>query len=369
MMLADGQSRVGEQVADSGPCRNASPESTCSKGCWCMAHREGRSVYLLGRPQGGAGRGDRSPSQRFPGLHIAGSHARLFRRERKRRRRGRHSRFGRRHAVPREWFRRRRRSFLGTYGVSLGVPILHGVGGSFDIIAGMTKSARRRHGSGRHGMGVPPAAGARRLWWRYACTNTIFVILTVREFFQPEHAFKPRRGERATLSQLGELRRRGRDPMDIGSRTETAPASELYVNDRFNGKLAIIGLGYIGLPTAVALATRGIDVIGVDINPGIVAAMSRGEVPFVEPDLAVGVSGAVAMGRLTATTEIAGGRCLHHRRADAVQRRQNGRSLLCPHCGRADRAEAEDRQHRGSGIHLAARHDRTGRWLDRGAAA
>lgn len=72
----------------------------------------------------------------------------------------------------------------------------------------------------------------------------------------------------------------------------------------FKGRLAILGLGYIGLPTAVAIATRGIDVVGVDINPKIVAAISRGEVPFVEPDLAVGVSGAVAMGRLVATSEV-----------------------------------------------------------------
>lgn len=75
------------------------------------------------------------------------------------------------------------------------------------------------------------------------------------------------------------------------------------MNEVFNGRLAILGMGYIGLPTAVALATRGVEVIGVDINPETVAAISRGEVPFVEPDLAVGVSGAVAMGRLTATTE------------------------------------------------------------------
>ena len=75
------------------------------------------------------------------------------------------------------------------------------------------------------------------------------------------------------------------------------------MNEKFTGRMAILGMGYIGLPTAVALATRGIEVVGVDINPEIVAAVSRGEVPFIEPDLAVGVSGAVAMGRLTATTE------------------------------------------------------------------
>lgn len=75
------------------------------------------------------------------------------------------------------------------------------------------------------------------------------------------------------------------------------------MSEVFKGRLAILGMGYIGLPTAVVIATRGVDVIGVDINPATVAALSRGEVPFVEPDLAVAVSGAVAMGRLTATTE------------------------------------------------------------------
>lgn len=75
------------------------------------------------------------------------------------------------------------------------------------------------------------------------------------------------------------------------------------MDEAFSGRVAILGLGYIGLPTAAALATRGIDVVGVDINDATVKAVSNGEVPFVEPDLAAAVSGAVAMGRLTATTE------------------------------------------------------------------
>jgi UDP-N-acetyl-D-mannosaminuronic acid dehydrogenase len=72
----------------------------------------------------------------------------------------------------------------------------------------------------------------------------------------------------------------------------------------FDGSLAVVGMGYIGLPTATVLATRGIQVTGVDINPRIVEAVSRGEVPFIEPDLAVAVSGAVAMGRLTMSSEM-----------------------------------------------------------------
>ena len=58
--------------------------------------------------------------------------------------------------------------------------------------------------------------------------------------------------------------------------------------------VAVVGLGYIGLPTAVSLATGGLEVIGVDVNPGIVERVNRGETPFAEPDLSVAVSGAVA---------------------------------------------------------------------------
>ncbi|WP_168626097.1 MULTISPECIES: UDP-N-acetyl-D-mannosamine dehydrogenase [unclassified Cryobacterium] len=76
------------------------------------------------------------------------------------------------------------------------------------------------------------------------------------------------------------------------------------MDEPFSGRVAILGLGYIGLPTAVALATRGIEVIGVDINEETVKAVSEGHVPFVEPDLAIGVSGAVSVGRLTATTTV-----------------------------------------------------------------
>jgi UDP-N-acetyl-D-mannosaminuronic acid dehydrogenase len=73
--------------------------------------------------------------------------------------------------------------------------------------------------------------------------------------------------------------------------------------ETFSGRLAVIGMGYIGLPTAVALATRGVDVVGVDVNPSIVNAIENGHVPLIEPELAVGVRGAVSMGRLKATTD------------------------------------------------------------------
>lgn len=64
--------------------------------------------------------------------------------------------------------------------------------------------------------------------------------------------------------------------------------------------VAVVGLGYIGLPTAAILASDHIEVTGVDVNPATVAAVSRGDVPFVEPDLATYVAGAVTQGYLRA---------------------------------------------------------------------
>ena len=65
--------------------------------------------------------------------------------------------------------------------------------------------------------------------------------------------------------------------------------------------VAVIGLGYIGLPTAAILASHGVDVVGVDVNSRNVDAVNQGEVPFVEPDLGGFVAGAVSKGNLTAS--------------------------------------------------------------------
>ncbi|MBP3043607.1 UDP-N-acetyl-D-mannosamine dehydrogenase [Arthrobacter jiangjiafuii] len=64
--------------------------------------------------------------------------------------------------------------------------------------------------------------------------------------------------------------------------------------------VAVVGLGYIGLPTAAILAGKGLKVIGVDVNPYTVEAVNEGRVPFVEPDLGVHVAGAVSQGFLKA---------------------------------------------------------------------
>lgn len=49
--------------------------------------------------------------------------------------------------------------------------------------------------------------------------------------------------------------------------------------------ICVVGLGYIGLPTAVVLASRGTSVLGVDVNKDVVTKINRGEIHIVEPDL------------------------------------------------------------------------------------
>ena len=65
----------------------------------------------------------------------------------------------------------------------------------------------------------------------------------------------------------------------------------------------VIGLGYVGLPTAAILASRGIRVVGVDVNPRAIEHINRGDVHIVEPDLPTLVQGAVATGNLRAATQ------------------------------------------------------------------
>lgn len=67
-------------------------------------------------------------------------------------------------------------------------------------------------------------------------------------------------------------------------------------------KTTFIGLGYIGLPTAIIAAKSGMDVLGVDINPTIVEKTNRGEIHIVEPGLQELCAQVVASGKLRAST-------------------------------------------------------------------
>ena len=67
-------------------------------------------------------------------------------------------------------------------------------------------------------------------------------------------------------------------------------------------RISVIGLGYIGLPTAAMFASRKVEVVGVDVNQKAVDTINRGEVHIVEPDLDLVVRAVVKEGYLRATT-------------------------------------------------------------------
>lgn len=67
--------------------------------------------------------------------------------------------------------------------------------------------------------------------------------------------------------------------------------------------VSVVGLGYIGLPTAAVLASRGVQVIGVDVSKSVVDTLNSGNVHIVEPDLDVVVHGVVNAGTFRAVTK------------------------------------------------------------------
>ena len=71
--------------------------------------------------------------------------------------------------------------------------------------------------------------------------------------------------------------------------------------------VSVIGLGYIGLPTAALLASKGYMVKGMDINEHAVETINKGEIHIVEPDLDAYVRSAVANGKLKAYSEVQAG--------------------------------------------------------------
>lgn len=68
-------------------------------------------------------------------------------------------------------------------------------------------------------------------------------------------------------------------------------------------KICVLGLGYIGLPTASTFATNGIKVLGVDVNPKIVATLQNGGIHIHEPGLRSVVEAAVKSGHLTVASQ------------------------------------------------------------------
>jgi UDP-N-acetyl-D-mannosaminuronic acid dehydrogenase len=67
--------------------------------------------------------------------------------------------------------------------------------------------------------------------------------------------------------------------------------------------ISVVGLGYIGLPTAAVIAAQGVKVIGVDVNQNAVDTINQGKTHIVEPDLDALVHDVVLNGNLKAVTK------------------------------------------------------------------
>ena len=76
------------------------------------------------------------------------------------------------------------------------------------------------------------------------------------------------------------------------------------MSHKLKKKVAVIGLGYIGLPTAALLASEGYEVMGMDVSSHVVDTINRGDIHIVEPDLDAYVRSAVSRGLLKAATEV-----------------------------------------------------------------
>jgi N-acetylglucosaminyldiphosphoundecaprenol N-acetyl-beta-D-mannosaminyltransferase len=190
LLLADGQAVVWASKLVGRPLPERVAGIDLFEQLLALAHRERRSIYLLGARPDVLERLEERLEDRYPYLRIVGS---------------RHGYFDDQDApAVAEEIRRsgadmlflgmsspKKEIFLATFGRSLNVPILHGVGGSFDVLAGLTK--RAPIGWRRIGMewAFRVVQEPRRLWWRYLRTNVAFVVLAAREFVRPAQAFMP----------------------------------------------------------------------------------------------------------------------------------------------------------------------------------
>jgi len=190
LLLADGQSVVWASKLLGRPLPERVAGIDIFTRLLFLAHRDDRSIALLGAKPDVLAEMQRVILQRFPGLRIAYSHHGYYEAAETAqiaadiRDSGADMLFLGMTSPKKE-------IFLGSYGASLNVPVLHGVGGSFDIMAGLTRRAPIAWQKAGLEWAFRLLQEPRRLWWRYLKTNTSFVQLTAREMINPARAFMP----------------------------------------------------------------------------------------------------------------------------------------------------------------------------------
>jgi N-acetylglucosaminyldiphosphoundecaprenol N-acetyl-beta-D-mannosaminyltransferase len=189
LLLADGQSIVWASKLLGRPLPERVAGIDIFTRLLFLAHRDDRSIALLGAKPEVLEEMQRVIARRFPGLRIAYSHHGYYEA----------AEAGQIAVDIRDsgadmlflgMTSPKKEIFLGSYGASLNVPVLHGVGGSFDIMAGLTKRAPIAWQKAGLEWAYRLLQEPRRLWWRYLKTNTSFIQLTAREMLHPARAFR-----------------------------------------------------------------------------------------------------------------------------------------------------------------------------------
>ena len=190
LLLADGQSVVWASRLLGRPLPERVTGIDLFEALLALAHTDNKSIYLLGATPQVVTTLREELGRRFPGLRIAGARDGYFKDHE-----AADIAAGIKAAAPDMLFlgmtSPKKELFLARYGSSLDVPVLHGVGGSFDILAGMTRRAPETWQRAGMEWAYRVLQEPGRLWWRYMTTNTAFVALTIRELIRPMHAYRP----------------------------------------------------------------------------------------------------------------------------------------------------------------------------------
>jgi N-acetylglucosaminyldiphosphoundecaprenol N-acetyl-beta-D-mannosaminyltransferase len=184
LLLADGQSVVWGAKIVGHPLPERVAGIDLFTELLAVADRDHLRVYLLGARQDVMDRLVEEIGRRWPGAVVAGSRNGYFTDDE-----SAEVAAGIRAARADMLFlgmtTPKKEIFLGSYADSLGVPVLHGVGGSFDVIAGVTKRApviwQRTGMEWAYRLLQEP----RRLWRRYLVTNLLFAWMLVQERIRP----------------------------------------------------------------------------------------------------------------------------------------------------------------------------------------
>ena len=190
MLLADGQAVVWASRLLGKPLPERVAGIDLFEELLELAHRQQRGIYLLGAKPEVLAALQRKIGERWPGLRIVGSHDGYFSDEQAVQIASEIQYSGADMlflgmASP------KKEIFLKRFQHQLNVPVLHGVGGSFDVLSGLTRRAPRAW----QRLGLEWAyrllQEPGRLWKRYLVTNSAFIALTLREAVHPQQPLRP----------------------------------------------------------------------------------------------------------------------------------------------------------------------------------